>query len=143
MTSGAHYTPLRGPSFPSNMEAKVTVMWGAWRIRSPPRCTLVGEVGQGPPVFRPFLQTRRKWDLACLSVSSLPAFSPHLAQILGLGATWQEVHNGPADGNQSGTWTGLTRGGGRALGRTMANSKQGVSLLQGDVVYHKSKVLQS
>lgn len=32
--------------------------------------------------------------------SPFPAFSPHLAQTLGLWATWQEAHSGQADGNQ-------------------------------------------
>lgn len=38
--------------------------------------------------------------MAGLSINSLPAFSPHLAQALSLWATWQEVHNSYADRNQ-------------------------------------------
>lgn len=91
------------PSFPYTIEVAVVVMYGALLMRCPAHRTLEGEVGPGLPAFQPADEEEAGVWPACPSAPSFQADLPFLHTWLRLwvyGATWQEVHNRCADGNQ-------------------------------------------
>ena len=89
--AGTHYNPPRGSKGDGDVGGLVD--------QEPPTPHTAGGGGPGASCTSAPPADEKEGGLG-RPVSSFPAFSPHLAQTLGLWATWQEVHNGQADGNQ-------------------------------------------